>query len=133
MRKTIVIALVVLTGAMTKAGAAPAEHVRVTGTYSNLEYNEEAGDLVGVEVKIVPVSGGRLQPAVLVSEGEPAPMFLVDVRVSGSTVTFTVPGGEEGRTFQGSISAKGLKGTITYASGVKQVVTLPRRCGYWDR
>lgn len=99
-----------------------------------LESNEEGGALLGIEIKFVPVAGGRLQAAVLVSEGEPAPMVLVDVRVDGRSISFKVPANiDDTWTFQGTISAKALKGTIKYSSGTKEEVTLPRRCGYWDR
>jgi hypothetical protein len=109
--------------------------VKVTGTYSNLQYNEEGGDLLGMEIKIVPVTGERLQAVVLVSDGAPAPMVLVDVHVSGRSITFKVPRNEfdDAWSFHGSISAKGLTGIITHGSGAKEQVTLPRRCGYWDR
>lgn len=132
----IAVTLAVFASSVVNIVAAPAasRDVKVTGTYSNLEYNEEGGDLLGIEIKIVPVAGGRLQAAVLVSEGEPAPLVLVDVRVSGRSISFKIPANiDDAWTFQGTISAKALKGTITYSSGTKEEVTLPRRCGYWDR
>jgi len=111
--------------------------VKVAGTYSSLEYNEEGGDLLGMEVKIVPVSDDRFQGAILVSEGAPAPMILTDVHVSGRSVTFKVPASnrdvDDAWIFQGTLSEKALKGTVTHSSGAKEQVTLLRRCGYWDR
>jgi hypothetical protein len=137
MRMTLAVALMVLVSATPNAIASPASSrdVKVTGTYSNLEYNEEGGDVLGIEIKIVP-AGGRLQGAVLVSEGEPATMVLVDVRVNGRSISFKVPAAtnaDHAWSFQGTISTKALKGTITYSSGMKEELTLPRRCGYWDR
>jgi hypothetical protein len=63
--------------------AAPRRHaaVQLAGTYSNLEYNEEGGDLLGIEIKIVPAPHERFQAAVLVSEGAPSSLFVVDVKV----------------------------------------------------
>jgi hypothetical protein len=107
--------------------------VRVAGTYTNLEYHEESGDLVGVEVKIVPVDDG-FQAAVLVSEGAPQPLVVVTVSAKGGAVRFDVPG-QNGTSwsFIGTIGAKALTGTITYESGYRQKIVLQRRCGYWDR
>lgn len=121
----------------TSLAAANAGAVRVTGTFSNLHYNNEGDDLLGMEVKIVPVSEGRYQAAILVSDGAPAPMVLADLHVSGRTVTFTVhvtsDGDDDSWNFAGTFSEKALVGTITHASGGTEKVTLPRRCGYWDR
>jgi hypothetical protein len=114
---------------MTACAQQPA--VRVPGTYSNLELNEEAGDLLGIEIKIVPVNN-RFQGAVLITEGEPEAMVLVTVNVRGSAVTFDVPG-KEGWTFSGRITPRALSGTITHVSGGTEKVVLLRRCGYWDR
>lgn len=105
--------------------------VRVPGTYSNLEFNEEGGDLLGIEIKIVPVDN-HFQGAVLISEGEPQPMILVTVNVRGSSVDFDVPG-RDGWKFSGRLTSKSLSGTITHVSGGLEKVVLLRRCGYWDR
>ncbi len=105
--------------------------LQVPGTYSNLEFNEEGGDLLGMEVKIVPV-GDHFQAAVLISEGEPESMTLVNVIVRGDSVTFNVPG-KDGWKFSGRMTSKSLDGTVTYASGGVEKVVLLRRCGYWDR
>lgn len=134
------VTLVALVCAVASAAATPPtaqSAVRVSGTYSNLAFNEEGGDLLGMEIKIVPASNDRFQAAILVSEGAPAPMVLVDLHVSGRAISFTVPARnreiDDQWSFKGTISAKALKGTITHGSGAKEQVTLPRRCGYWDR
>jgi hypothetical protein len=115
---------------LTRAAAA-----RPTGTFTNLTFDEEAGDLLGLEIKIVPSSSG-FQAAVLVSEGAPSRMVIVDVTVSGRSVSFKVPaqstaGGTDWR-FDGSIDEETLKGKITHATGAKEDVILARRCGYWE-
>jgi hypothetical protein len=106
---------------------------RVPGTYSNLQFNEDGGDLLGMEIKIVPI-GDHFQAVVLVSEGEPQPMVVVVVSVHGNSLGFSVPGKD--RTswkFSGQVSPKSLTGTISYAQGGVEKVVLPRQCGYWDR
>lgn len=119
------------TKAVARAGGSAA--VRVPGTYSNLEYNEDGGDLAGVELKIIPLERAY-QGALIVSEGEPQPMVLVDVIVRGDEVSFEVPG-EDGVAwrFAGRITSTGLLGKISYAEGGVADVSLQRQCGYWDR
>ena len=111
---------------------ARAEEARVIGTFSNLEFIEESGDLVGMEIKIVP-TGDRYQAAVIVSEGAPNAMVVVDVRVDGTSIEFEVPAADAGWKFSGRVTAKSLSGMVTYASGQTEKVILPRQCGYWDR
>jgi hypothetical protein len=138
MQLTIVMTLLVT--CFPAVATAPKPHaprqVEVAGTYSNLEFNDEGGDLLGIEVKIVPL-GDRYQAAVLVSEGAPSPMVLVDVTVTAQEVRFRVPRRDQERddswNFRGTVTASALNGVIIHASGVKENVKLPRRCGYWDR
>jgi hypothetical protein len=136
----LTIAITLFATCLPAAAPAPSPRalpkVQVAGTYTNLEYNDEGGDLVGIEVKIVPL-GDRYQAAVLVSEGAPSPMMLVDVTVTAQEVRFRVPrSGQEpddSWSFRGTVTARALNGVITHASGVKEQVKLTRRCGYWDR
>jgi len=131
MRVVVQLSVVILSLASIDACAQPAA-VRIPGTYSNLAMNEDGGDLLGVEIKIVPI-GERYQGAVFLSEGEPQPMTIVEVRVRGTSVEFDVPGKQKtGWKFSGQITGKSLTGTIRYASGGVEKVVLPRRCGYWD-
>ena len=105
-----------------------------TGTFTNFEYNEEGDDLLGMEVKIVPVAGERFQAAIQISEGEPGPLVVVDVSVKGDAVAFKVDGnGTPGWSFRGSVTPKMLSGLITYQSGRQEKIRLARRCSYWDR
>ncbi len=130
LRSLLIIAIVVTcvaAGKRTPAGP--------TGTFTNLTFNEDGGDLLGIEVKIVPSRSGY-QAVVLVSDGEPSRMVVVDVTVNGRSISFTVPAQSDGVdawSFEGTITRSVLKGKITHASGVTERVTLPRRCGYWDR
>jgi hypothetical protein len=129
-----VVAIMFLATLEVAAAASKRPTVQTAGTYTNLHFIEEAGDLLGLEIKIVPVAGGY-QAAVLRSEGEPQPMVVVDLRVQGTSVAFDVRG-EDGLvewTFAGTVTARSLSGTISHARGAKEQVVLPRRCGYWDR
>ena len=128
-----VLVLVAASGVAARPRTPAGSSVRVSGTFSSLEYNDEGDDLLGMEVKIVPVVHGY-QAAVFVSEGEPQALHVVEVLVSGRSVSFKVRE-DDGSSwaFQGTVSAQSLKGTITHSLGGHKTVTLPRRCGYWDR
>jgi len=58
---TIRAALIVpllLTAGVLVAGNPPSQHeARITGTYTNMYFNKEGGDLLGEELRIVAVSG----------------------------------------------------------------------------
>jgi hypothetical protein len=108
--------------------------VPISGTFTNLDFHEEAGDLLGLEIKIVPVAGGY-QAVVLESVGEPQPLIVVDLSVEGTKIAFDVRGdeGDVAWTFSGTVSARSLSGTIRRGSNATEEVVLSRRCGYWDR
>jgi hypothetical protein len=142
MRMQLAATLIVLAVLCAKAGepaaaAARARPVSLAGTFSGLEYNEEAGDLLGVEIKLVPWTEGHYRAAVLIAEGSPTRFVIVDVSVRDGIVKFTVPAtdlhSEDGFEFRGKVVKANLTGTITYASGTKEQVTVRKRCGYWDR
>lgn len=134
LRNALVMILILSLCTHIHAAALSSQVVRIAGTYSDLRYNEESGDLIGMEVKLVPVVGERLQAVIVVSEGEPAPLVVVNVQRKERTVSFRVSGnGDAGWSFQGIVSLTSLKGTVTYGNGVRRTVTLRRGCGYWDR
>jgi hypothetical protein len=129
----VLAALVLLMPAAGPSTKATPAKVKIAGTYTNVYYNEEAGDLLGMEIKIIPPSEEEHQAVVFVCEGSIGPMRLADVRVRGTNVSFEVRESDEASwSFVGTVSAKSLKGTITHSSGGRQTVTLQRRCGYWD-
>jgi len=105
---------------------------RVTGTYSSLEYNREAGDLNGLEVRVVLTNEGY-KATVQFSEGGAGNIFIVPFKASDRHISFDVPS-EEGKPaqFLGNLTDKGLKGTIKYPSGASETIFLPRKKSYWD-
>jgi hypothetical protein len=106
--------------------------VRVTGTFSNLRYNSEGGDLLGLEVLIILAPGDHLGYVALVqlAEGGAPYSALVPVKVTGAHIEFALPkdGPYHGLEFSGTISAKELTGT--WSSGNREV--LKRGKSYWD-
>lgn len=113
------------------AFAAGAE-VKVTGTYSSLNINEESGDLGGTEISIL--YGAHAHYAVVqCSEGEPGIPVVVKVKVNGSKVSFTVPknsgSGCPEVAYEGTVSAAGLTGQF---SGFGLTELLKRKSSYWQ-
>ena len=106
--------------------------VRVTGTFSNLRYNSEGGDLSGLEILIIPAPGDTVGYVALVqlAEGGAPYSALVPVTVIGTHIkfAFSKDGPYNGMKFSGTISATELTGT--WSTGNREV--LKRRRSYWD-
>jgi hypothetical protein len=100
--------------------------VRNTGIFSSLRYDEQTGDLLGMEVFLFPdhalvqCAGGGLPASALVAD-----------KVDGTRVSFTLPEGlpECGTRFEGTLSAGGLRGRFTEQ---REAVWLPRKKSYWQ-
>jgi hypothetical protein len=105
---------------------------KITGTYSNMSYIREAGDVIGYEIKIV-FTGGRFQGALQIAEGVPGDLILVDIEAKGSSITFAIPDGNPyaGR-FSGAVENGWLKGKFSFKLGGKETVALRRGKSYWD-
>ncbi|WKE66661.1 hypothetical protein PVT67_05295 [Gallaecimonas kandeliae] len=104
---------------------------RISGIYSNLEYNEEGGDFLGMEVFIFPSGGeGAYKALVQIAEGGFPFSALVSVKVAGLQVEFTLPKGGEysGVHFSGSIRKNEL--ILLENQGSKE--HLKRGKSYWQ-
>lgn len=100
---------------------------RISGIYSNLEFNEEGGDLLGFEILLLPTHGGW-SAVVQVAEGELAVPFVAPVTVKGSTISFEIPDQFGAGVFVGEVSTKELTGTFG-----RQKVRLRRGKSYWEQ
>jgi hypothetical protein len=105
----------------------------VAGTYSNLVYNKEGGDLNGVEIRLIPTRKG-VKAVVQFAEGGAGDVALVDATVSGSHIHFLTPStfDPEGE-FDGTVSEKALVGTFKYKGGASEHLVLPRGASYWEK
>ena len=63
---------------------------RITGTYTNLEYNKEGGDLLGEELRIVGTRRGY-QGVFQNAEGGIGELILVEIKLAGNRIEFAVP------------------------------------------
>jgi hypothetical protein len=112
--------------------AAAQASVRITGTYSDMGYVEESGDVIGTELRIVGTSGGY-EATLQFAQGVPDGLIVVVVEASGNKISFSIPepSNYAGR-FTGTIENGVLKGEFRYKSGEAESVKLPRHKSYWD-
>lgn len=125
--------VVLMAMTVTISNEAPGAVVAPLGTFSNLEYHKTSGDLAGFEIKIVPTTRGY-QGALLMAEGMPRELVVVDVNVEKSQIRFNVPSTYDvygGTTFTGSFDAKSIRGRFHFPGGGTQDVLLRRR-SHWD-
>lgn len=140
MQSTAVAALLVtlmLCGPMVVSGA-ERQDARF-GTFSSLSFNKEGGDLLGVELKIVPARRGSasvIQGALQISDGEPSEIMVVDIAIEGSRIRFAIPSSYPlygGRTFEGTIDRAEIKGRFGIKGGMSKEQRLRRGKSYWDK
>lgn len=112
--------------------AACAASERSVGTYSTLAYNEESGDLHGLEVTIVPVDGGLIASVQIAEEGINE-LHLAEIREHAGTMLFST------QLDDGSVVNFTMKCTIKACSGryvwgqASVKFTLPKSTGYWNK
>lgn len=107
--------------------------VPLAGTYSSLTFNAEGGDLVGYEVRIIPTNAGN-KALVQVAEGDAGRVYLVDVVILTGSIEFDVPlTSSKAGKFTGQLSVAGLRGSISYPTGVRESVFLHRGASYWEQ
>lgn len=102
---------------------------KVTGVYSSLRYNHEGGDLLGMELLVVPSTAGYTA-FVQIAEGGAPYTAVVSIAVEGSRISFTLPsdGAYGGVRFDGEL--KGASLVISSPAGTKE--TLRRGKSYWQ-
>jgi hypothetical protein len=111
--------------------AASQSAVKKTGTFSSMEYNEEGGDLLGEEIRIVHTISGP-QGVIQFSGGEPSELVLVNIDFRGDSLYFQIPSGEYKGLFQGKISKNTLVGSLKMPGKREIGISLKRKRSYWD-
>lgn len=111
---------------------APAERpASPTGTFSSMYYNEEGGDLIGTEIRIVYTRNG-FQGTIQDAEGEPDELILFTATIDGDnnfTISYTSPSTGNPVTISGRITEAGLETQTEWWTGGK---ILKRAPSYWD-
>jgi hypothetical protein len=122
----------VATGTVSLSQTRTSQRPRITGTYGNMYYNSEEGDLIGDELKIVNTKQGY-QGVLQISEGAPEPLILVDVKLTGTNISFSIPDSSPyAGSFDGKIENGLLKGEFHFKSGGADKVELKKGKSYWD-
>jgi hypothetical protein len=131
-------ALFAILAISAQAQSTPAQrHGPAFGTFSNMHYIAQTGDVVGTEITIIP----QYQTAYAIfqcSQGAPSDPVLVPVSISGNQIRFTVHTRDKScdGTFTGTITARSLK--LTPQSEDKNQKAseagelLSRRASYWS-
>ncbi|UHD17220.1 hypothetical protein [Thiocapsa bogorovii] len=111
---------------------AAAEAAKLQGIYSNMEPSVEQGELIGIEVFVVPhVEDDEVAYVALVqfSDGLPTRPQLVDLAIQDDGISFSAVHPIEGEIgFTGSIDAEGLTGRFDALGEV----SLPRGESIWQ-
>jgi hypothetical protein len=115
------------------AAEAPAPVLKVSGIYSDLAYNVEGGDLLGMELLIVPAGSeakDHWNVFVQIAEGGAPYCVVVPLTINGAKIEFTIPpGGSYGGTrFAGTISATEIR--LSIPQGPEE--RLRRGKSYWQ-
>jgi hypothetical protein len=131
-RLTVFFALYLVTASFSW-GQAPLPAPKITGIYSSLTYNAEGGDLLGMELLVIPAESAHAESfnaVVQIAEGGAPFCAVVPVTIRGSAIAFTLPAGGmySGMHFTGTIS--GTEAKISWPSG--QVEHLRRGASYWQ-
>lgn len=129
MKKLLVLIMILCCATLSHAE----DEIKITGTYSNLVYNQEAGDLLGDEVRIV-IGRTEYEGTFQTSLGEPDTLVLLkNIEVKGNTIKFSIPPGSiRSGEFAGELTKTGLAGILTLKNGNKLHVELKRGTSYWD-
>jgi len=134
MKRMIHVCLMLLALGITSSAAAAPDSKQAkpkpTGMFSDMQYNNEGGDLLGTEVFITYAHDGYFV-VYQSSEGEPITPVVVPATISGTSITFVVPktADPRGSFFSGTIGAKELTGSF---SGSKEIIHLKRKASYWQ-
>jgi hypothetical protein len=131
-----ILSVVLVTGLLCLDGGQVAHaqtSPRITGTYTDMYYDKESGDLLGEELKIVLTQGAQYQGVLQFAEGEPEDLIVVDIDVAGTTISFSIPDNDihAGR-FTGTIAGNVLRGQFRFKKGGVQNVALRKGKSYWD-
>lgn len=130
--------LVVLATAVHAQSVPAQRHEPAFGTFSNLHYVEEAGDVLGIEITIIP----QYKTAYAIfqcAEGAPTDPVFVPVSIKDNHVQFTIRSGDRScdGVFTGTITSQGMKLTARSETAGQEAYNgggfLPRRASYWSR
>jgi hypothetical protein len=106
--------------------------MRVAPFSTRMRFWRDTGDVLGDEIKIVYTREGY-QGALQFAEGEPQELILVDTRVDGMNISFSIPDSSSyAGQFSGKIENGAFKGEFHFKGGGVDKVVLKKGKSYWD-
>ncbi len=99
----------------------------IVGTYSDIHYIEEAGDVIGTEIKIT-FSHGVYHGTLEIAQGVPGVPMPISVHVDGRKISFSFSNDDPyvGK-FEGEISRGKLRGKFSFKNRYTETVSLPKK------
>jgi hypothetical protein len=136
-RCSLAAALAISVVLLTQAYSAEEQKPRVPGIYSDLAFNNDAGDLLGTEMFIIPIGHSEYVAFFQCWGGESTQPVTVPVKVNGDAISFTVRSPSCGvGAYKGRISKNAFDGTVTRrltdGSSKTEPVHLKRKQSYWQ-
>lgn len=113
------------------ANCALADGVKYTGTFSSIAYNDESGDLSGVELRIIVTKKGYVG-TLQICEGGAGNLIVVHPTIEKGSIRFAIADTLYGGSFAGSIQEDGIHGKFTFSGNVGAMEFFPRKKSYWD-
>ena len=107
--------------------------VTINGVYSDMCFNEEGGDVLGIELHVVYSKSGYYV-IYQASEGEPSVPSVIKATIKDRVIEFLIPEGViySGK-FHGVLKDKGIEGKIEGYSEYADKLFLKRQLSYWQR
>jgi hypothetical protein len=115
---------------MVATNAGSATQTIISGIYSNLRYNSDGSDLLGMELLILPSEGSGWTVVAQIAEGGAPCVSVASLRVTDKNVEFVLPkGGQCGEAhFRGKLTGQDIQ--LSHDSG--SVEYLKRGKSYWQ-
>jgi hypothetical protein len=124
-----VLTIIIFVSSIVSAQHATSRHRQITGIYSDMSYNKEGDDILGIEIFLV-YSRSGYWVVYQSSDGDPEPPIVLPATIRGDSIRFSLPANIDQRgDFTGTISANEMVGTF---SGNGQIVHIRRRTSYWQ-
>ena len=105
---------------------------KIAGLYSNLTYNDEGGDLLGMEIFVF-LGDKRYYALVQESSGEPSKPHLLPLTLIGEdSIRINYPPGNAIIKLEGTIYQDKLVIRLHFKSHTTEPITLKRGNSYWQ-
>jgi hypothetical protein len=133
----VVLALMALAAGAAPVGIAATKakpvRIRLTGTYSNITYSDDGGDLLGEEIRLFYTGEGVLTALVQITDSTAGEAALEPITAKGNEVDLKFARPLSGVVrIRGRVTQSGFEGELFWASGKPEKIKLKRGKSYWD-